>query len=64
MILLYFITTLSVAYSYEVIPGCLPKMTPVNSTHCRIEYEYCFKDLEPNHKAYLLMFLYQVQKSK
>ena len=51
MIILLFIFYVSVTYSYEVIPGCVPKMTPVNGTHCRIEYEHCFKNLNPGHLA-------------
>ena len=51
--ILLIIFYVSVVYSYEVIPGCVPKMTPVNATHCRIEYEHCFKDLEPGQTVFL-----------
>ena len=56
MIILLFIFCVSVATGYEVIAGCVPSLTPVNATHGRIEYEHCFKDLNPNHKAHLMIF--------
>ena len=56
MIILLFIVCVSVALGYEVIPGCDPKMIPFNGTHCKIEYEHCFKDLKLSPKAFLQMF--------
>ena len=37
------------------MPECYPKMTPVNGTHCRIEYEDCFRGLKPDHEAWLFL---------
>ena len=52
MIILFPIIFVSVAFCYT-IPGCGPKMTPVNATHCRIEYEHCLTDVKPDHIASL-----------